>query len=63
MPLLRGEHVEEERTSSRKFTAVMLHLRNDFALPLKPRAAFGYKPFSFGKALLLALSVHTREHR
>jgi len=34
----------------------MLHLRDDFALPLKPPTAFGHKPFSFGKALPLVLS-------
>ena len=44
----------------RKFTAVMLHLRDDFALPIKPPVAFGYKPFSFGRALPRALSVHMR---
>lgn len=60
IPLLRGEHVQEERAGSRKFIAVRLHLRDDFALPLKPPAAFGDKPFSFGKALPRALSVHTR---
>ena len=63
MPLLRGEHVEEEGTSTREVTVVMLHLRDDFALPLKPPTAFGYKPFSFGKTLPLALSGRYAERR
>jgi hypothetical protein len=63
MPLLRGEHVEEEGTSTREVTVVMLHLRDDFALPLKPPTAFGYKPFSFGKTLPLALSGRYTERR
>ena len=33
LPLLRGEHVKEERASTRNITAAMLlHLRDDFAL-------------------------------
>ena len=33
MPLLRGEHLKEERASTRNITAVLLlHLRDDFAL-------------------------------
>ena len=63
MPLLRGEHVEEECVSLRKFTAAMLHLRNDFALLANPLAALGYEPLSFGWALPCALAVHTPEHR
>jgi len=63
MPLLRGEHVEKEGTSTREVTVVMLHLRDDFALPLKPPTAFGYKPFSFGKTLPLALSGRYTERR
>ena len=50
MPLLRGEHVKEEGTSTREVTVFMLHLRDDFALPLKPPTAFGYEPFSFGNS-------------
>jgi hypothetical protein len=33
MPLLRGEHLKEERASTRNIAAAMLlHLRDDFAL-------------------------------
>ena len=64
MPLLRGEPLKEERASTRNITAAMLlHLRDDFALPLKPPTAFGYEPFSFGKALPLVLSGRYGERR